>query len=156
MGWSTDALVKISFSRETFDTKGKVEDYIENQEHTIEMCTNTLKQLAWMTEPKKFCEEEESPEFYIKNNLEWALEELEKAIENRYKAMRVLEAWDYMHHESGCALYEKSMKDKQRIWGDFIPTCNVDGSNPFPDDREATRLYNKKMGIKDETTDSIW
>lgn len=156
MGWSTDALVKISFNRETFDAKYKVENYIEEREHTIQMCINTLTQLAWMTEPKKFCEEDESPEFYIKNNLSWALEELQQAVEEKYKAERVLEAWDYMHHKSGCALYAKSLSKMQRIDGDFIPVCNEDGSNPLPDNKEATRLYNKKMGIKDETTDSIW
>lgn len=146
MGSSTEALVHISFNRETFDTIYKVEDYIEERNDEIETAKKTLSQLAWTTEPRKFCEEEESPEMYIKHNLEWALEQLEEAAVERYKAQLVYDAWRHMHHENGGALYfEGGFDAGQRLWGDFIVCVNADGSNAYPNNQIHTNSYNKMI-----------
>ena len=146
MGWSTEALVHIKFNRETFDTLDKVKDYIENQNNNLTLARDTLSQLAWMTEPKKFCGEDEMPEFYIKNNLQWALEQLEEAAIEKYKAELVKDAWEYMHHENGgCLDTEEIFDELQRLWGDFLVMVNQDGSNAYPNDPTRTCSYNKMI-----------
>lgn len=146
MGCSTDALVHIRFSGETFDSLSDVEEYIDERKDEISRARDTLSQLAWMTEPKKFCEKEESPEFYIKNNLDWALDQLEEAAIEKYKAQLVKNAWDHMHHENGgCLDTEESFDELQRLWGDFLVMVKQDGSNRYPDDKMHTDSYNRMI-----------
>jgi len=89
-----------------------------------------------MTEPKKFCEEEESPECYVDNRLRNAIETIEESTINIYKLQLLLDNWDICHNSEGKAISlrdkELSKEDTNRIWlselaffdGDFVKTDN--------------------------------
>lgn len=153
MSFGTDALVWVHFNRTTFDSKESVREYIEEKKREQELCRKELQSLVYMTEPKKFCPEDCDPASWISETYEELMEGLETATVLRDRAEYVLEAWDYMHHENGCALVDPGKPDMealQRINGDFIPCCFPDGSNAYPDCETATSLYNRQLGIKEE------
>lgn len=129
MSTYTNALIHVWFNRQTFDTKEAVKDFIQECRENIESAENDLRKLAWMTEPKKFCGEDEDPEYYIENKLNYALEEFSKNTIDKYIAMKILDAWDYMHNENGDAIGERDqdMDKMQRISGDFIKVVDKDG-----------------------------
>ena len=130
MGWSTDALIEVSFNRQTFNSKWDVENYIEDKEREIETAKKTIRQLAFMTEPKKFCEEDADPAWWIQNQIDDAIETIE---DNSYLigiARRVLDGWNYSHHENGMAYeFNGQFLEQQRVWGDFVKTCDKDGKS---------------------------
>ncbi|MCH5167828.1 MAG: hypothetical protein J1F35_08115 [Erysipelotrichales bacterium] len=133
MSTYTNALIHVWFSNETFDKKYKVEDFIRERNEDIESAKEIIQRLVWMTEPKKFCDDDESPEYYVSNNLKYALEELEKNCIDKYLAEKILEGWDYTHNENGEAIGEKDqdMDEMQRISGDFIKLVDKDGNSIY-------------------------
>ena len=146
MGWQTDALIHVFFNRETFDSENAIQEYIDEQKENIRLAKDTLNHLAFMTEPKKFCGEEEDPTYYIKNELEYAIETLENSSVELSNALAVLRGWKYSHAENGGAIYipdDTSMEKMQRIAGDFICAVNPDGSNAFPDDEMNTNMWER-------------
>lgn len=129
MGWQTDALIHVSFPRETFDSLDSVKEFKENRKREIETARKTIQQLSIMTEPKKFCPEDVDPACWIQEQVDMALEIIEV---NSYwvgLAGHVIRAWDDMHHENGLAYHldEDSFDCMQRINGDYVTTCNGDG-----------------------------
>ena len=145
MGWCTDALIHVEFNRTTFNTKYDVESYIDDKKEELEIAQKTLQQLAFMTEPKKFCDEDADPTWWIQHELDEALETIET---NSYLigiAQSVLEGWDKSHHENGMAydLPQDQFDQSQRVNGDFVKTCDKDG-NPMVDEEDefSRTLYN--------------
>lgn len=150
MGFETNALVVVHFNRTTFDSKHAVKEYIEEHESAAKMAKDRIRSLILMTEPQKFCPADEDPLTWLENQYKDWMELLE---ESNYKvdtARLVLSNWDKMHHANGCALAVpgdpqipnwRRMEELARIDGDFIPVCNEDGSNAYPDDEVSTRLY---------------
>ena len=133
MSTYTNALIHVWLKNQTFNTRGDVEDYIEEQESYLENAKKTLYKLAWMTEPKKFCEDDENPEIYIENNLRYAIDEIENVSVNIFIANKILDSWDYTHNSDGLAIGDKgqSFDKQQRISGDFIKTVDENGNEIF-------------------------
>lgn len=161
MAWETDALIKVSFSRRTFNCKADVESFIEEKKGEIDIAKKTLCTLAYMTEPKKFCDEEYDPAWWIQRQLDEALETIEV---NGYwigVADHVLEAWDTMHHpDNGLALSDinRGSFDKlQRINGDFVKTCDATGQEITIDlfDMEDDKDKEYVFATAEEITDFI-
>lgn len=151
MAWSTDALIHVSFNRQTFNCRADVESFIEDKEFEIESAKKTLLQLALMTEPKKFCDEDADPLWWIQHQVDDAIEIIEI---NSYLigiAQRVLAGWDESHHENGMAYdlpWDKFDK-MQRVRGDFVKTCDKDGNPMIDEDDEFSRaLYNTNVNTK--------
>lgn len=130
MGWCTDALIHVEFNRTTFNTRYDVEKYIEEKKDELEIAKKTLRQLAFMTEPKKFCDENADPSWWVQHELDDAIEIIEI---NSYWigiAQDVLNGWDQSHHKNGKAydLHWDRFDEMQRINGDFVETCDPDGN----------------------------
>lgn len=133
MSWSTEALVHISFSRETYDTLYKVQSDIEECEQMIETAKNHLRDLAIMTEPNKFMEKgaECSPLGWVQVEFREWVEILEEETVKLFKLRCLEDAWNKMHID-GRAIYHKgNFDDAQRIWGDYLDECWPDGSKKY-------------------------
>jgi hypothetical protein len=114
-----------------------------------------------MTEPKKFCDEECDPAWWIQRQLDDALETIEV---NGYwvgVAEHVLEAWDIMHNPDNQLAVSDinwgSFEKLQRINGDFVKTCDAVGQeitiNGFDGEDDADKEY--VFATADEITDFI-
>lgn len=147
----TEALVTVTFNHETFDSEAAVREYIEDKKEEIKRAEETLRNLAFMTEPKKWCDEEETPTGYIQRELDYAIETLRISSVQLSNAYAVLHGWKYMHHENGGAyISDKNSRDVtldelQRIDGDYICMVNPDGSNAYPDDEVNTSMYDNMI-----------
>ena len=73
-----------------------------------------------MTEPNKFCVNEESPDTYLDNELRYAFEEFEEAAVEDYKLSLLLDSWDETHDSKGKAIEPSDEDRKPFICGDFI------------------------------------
>lgn len=149
MGWCTDALIKVEFNRCTFNCKADVESFIEDKKSELDTAKKTLTQLALMTEPKKFCDENTDPIWWIQHQVDDALETIEDCGYLIGIAERVLEGWDESHHKNGMA-YDmpwNQFEHAQRINGDFIQTCDMNG-NPIA-------IIDELSKDKSEITDEI-
>lgn len=122
MSWYTDALVVINFNRKTYNMLYEVENDIDDCKERINRAKESLTRLAFITEPKKFCDDDTDPKYWIQNELNDALEELEEAYTDLTKLEVLRENWKYMHNDKGEAIYNKydDLYKSQRINGDFI------------------------------------
>lgn len=103
MGWSTELFCNLSFNRETFNYKSEVRDKMEEYEKYLQHAKNRLRDLALMTEPAKFCREEEDPLMWIRSEYEDAMELIEEYTIELYKLGILLDNWDNCHNEKGLA-----------------------------------------------------
>lgn len=99
MGWTTDLFCNISFNKETYDTKDKVESDLEECKSLIKECKQELRDFALMTEPQKLLniEEYESAYSQISRTVEDNLLSLEENIVKEYKLELLLKNWDKCH-----------------------------------------------------------
>lgn len=130
MAWSTDALISVKFNRCTFNSKYDVQDFIDEKKEELEVAKKTLSQLAFMTDPKKFCDDDTDPLWWIQHQVDDAIETIEV---NGYLigiAEKVLGGWDESHHQNGLA-YDINWEDfdkMQRIKGDYVKCCDKEGN----------------------------
>lgn len=135
MGWSTDLLCTISFSKETYNHKDEVESKISELDRCIESCKRTIRDMALMTEPSKFIDSNDntdgSPYYFVTSQVEENLEALEEFIIERYKLCLLLENWEKCHNEKGLAIYPPDNIDWDSAYlsGDFVR------STKYPDDK---------------------
>lgn len=133
MGWGTYLVTPMYFSKETYRTKYEVEIALKNARDKINDYKNRLKNLAFMTEPKKFCPEDTySPLNWIEDELSEIFEELEWAYTDEYKLSVLYEAWDRCHDDKGNAIVpDKPLKvwDMDFCGGDFISEVYPDGTH---------------------------
>lgn len=122
MGWATYLTTTIEYYKETYKTKYQVEEEIEICKSIIGRCKKDLYSYAIMTEPQKFCPEENDPLIWISNEVEDNLQLLEEETIKLYKLELLLEEWDKCHNEEGKAIKSKDDKllDKSYLDGDFI------------------------------------
>lgn len=120
MGFGTTLYTDIYFNRETFNSRHQVESALEDAKDRIEWAKKELTKLAFMTEPKKFCGEDESPESYLKETLADAVEELMDAATEEYKLVKLLDDWNETHDSEGKAIRPSDEDRKPFICGDFI------------------------------------
>ena len=122
MGFQTDLFTTLTFSRETFNSRYDVEEQLNDTEKLIKHYENKLYSLGVMTEPKKYCGDEEDPLAFINVEIKSTLEELKDCYIDQYKLELVLETWDKTHDADGYAIKRPDNLpwDASYIDGDFI------------------------------------
>ena len=78
MGWSTELFCNISFNRKTFNSKYEVEDELEATKRCLETAKSRLRNIAMITEPKKFCDDDGDPICWLDNEITDQLELIEE------------------------------------------------------------------------------
>ena len=77
-----------------------------------------------MTEPQKFCPEENDPIIWVRNEIEDNIQLIKEETIKLYKLETLLEEWDKCHDEKGDAIVpkDKELWNKVYMDGDFIDT----------------------------------
>ena len=121
----------------TLRSKAELQEKIKECEDTINDCKARLKALVYMTEPKKFYNEDEDIQWHLNRDFEEIMEEYDEA---RIKLTRLWvfeEAWDETHDAAtGKAILPVNPHDlKRKIYmgGDYCEYVLEDGSE-MPDD----------------------
>lgn len=123
MSWETRLFTWISYNRKTYNHKYEVVSDIEQLDNLITFCKNKLRNLVMMTEPQKFCGEDD-PLYYLENNYSEVMEELEECIIERDRLHILLGSWDECHNKEGLAINppDNINYDTAFLDGDFILT----------------------------------
>lgn len=128
MAWYTAYTTKLWFNRKTYNDLSIVLDDLEEIEGLISCCEKDLNDLAMITEPKKFCEEDADPMAWVQIKVGECLEELRSLYIDRFKLQCLRDGWDYCHTEDGDPIHppKELMNvdgyDCSYISGDFIYT----------------------------------
>ena len=128
MAWYTEYTTKLWFNRKTYNDLSIVESDLDEIDNLIRCNEKDLNDLAMITEPKKFCREDEDPMAWIQIKVEECLEELKSLYIDRFKLQCLKDGWQYCHTEYGDPIHAPSelmnMKgyDCSYIDGDFIFT----------------------------------
>ena len=134
MSWSTELFCNISYNRETFNSKYEVEDKLNTVNKYINDCKKTLRDLAIMTEPNKFFNDNPDSDPYnqITINFEDTIELLEEYYIEKYKLLLLLDNWENCHNKEGLAIYPPDNIDWNTAYlhGDFVK------STKYPTDKD--------------------
>lgn len=134
MAWSTELFCNISYNRETFNSKYEVEDKLDTVNKCIDGCKKTLRDLAIMTEPNKFFNDDpdSNPYYQITKEVEDHIELLEEYYIEKYKLSLLLENWENCHNKEGLAIYPPDNIDWRTAYlhGDFVK------STKYPSDKD--------------------
>lgn len=124
MGWSTDLFCNIYFHKETYNTIYQVENRIEELEEAIKRYKEKLKSLAYITEPRKFCEPEDDASCWLSGEVDQTIEFFEEDLIELYKLNLLKDNWDKCHNDKGLAIPPpKDVHwDSAFLNGDFIET----------------------------------
>lgn len=128
MTWETRLTTTISFNRATYDSYYRVESDLEDINDSIDFFTKKLQNLACITEPKKFCEEDQDPMWWLQHQVEECLEELSDLYVQRFKLNCLKEDWETCHTKEGEPIHPPKefcngkYGDCAYIDGDFILT----------------------------------
>ena len=128
MGWSTDLFCNICFNHKTYNHKSEVENDLEEAKDLKKMAKDRLRELVFMTEPQKFCDQDETPQEFLSGELHNQFEALEEAIQDECRLYYLLDNWDACHNDKGQAIYgPKEVEcDSAFLRGDFIKTDKDD------------------------------
>lgn len=130
MSWSTELFCNITFNRETFNSKGEVEERIEEIERYSQSVRDQIRDLAMITEPQKFCPENYDPIIWLRNEIQDSLDALEECTIDLYKLNLLLENWDSCHDEKGLAIESPDgVRDSVFLEGDFVKTTKCPNAN---------------------------
>lgn len=133
MGWSTDLFCNIHFHKETYNDLYVVEDKIEEYQRLIEYCKNTLRKLAYMTEPNKFYDKEDyhDADAYIHKELFDSLECLEEYYRELFKLEYLRDNWNACHTKEELAINppEGINYDTAYLSGDFVNSIKHPDAN---------------------------
>lgn len=134
MSWSTELFCNISYNRETFNSKYEVEDKLNTVNRYINDCKKVLRDLAIMTEPNKFFNDNPDSDPYnqITINFEDTIELLEEYYIEKYKLLLLLDNWENCHNKEGLAIYPPNNIDWNTAYlhGDFVK------STKYPTDKD--------------------
>ena len=134
MAWSTELFCNISYNRETFNSKYEVEDKLNTVNKYINDCKKVLRDLAIMTEPNKFFNDNPDSDPYnqITINFEDTIELLEEYYIEKYKLLLLLDNWENCHNKEGLAIYPPDNIDWNTAYlhGDFVK------STKYPTDKD--------------------
>lgn len=124
MSWSTELFCNVSYNRETFNSRGEVEDRISELNENINACERIIRDMALMTEPSKFMDKDsnDNPYYFVTNLVEDNFKLLREYIVERWKLSLLLENWDNCHNEEGLAIYPPDEIDWNTAYlcGDFV------------------------------------
>lgn len=144
MGWETRLTTTLSFNRKTYDTIGQVNSDLDEVKDMIKYYRNKLIGLVMMTEPKKFCGEDQDPMWWLQHEAEECMDELDDLYTEEFKLFCLKNDWKTCHTEDNEPIHlPKQMCNSEwsgecaYIDGDFILT---------KDEKEAERkeLYGEE------------
>lgn len=121
MSYYTELFTSITFHNKSFGSLYEVTEELGETKRMISYYENKLHTLGIMTEPKKFCQEED-PLAYVTQEVKESLEELQELYVEEYKLSLVIETWEKTHDEEGYAIGrpEGIDWDASFLDGDFI------------------------------------
>ena len=94
MSFGTTIYCGIYLSRKCFENKEQIEDEIETARKMQTTAKKQLYALACMTEPQKFCNEEQRPQDYIDSEFATWIEEFAELTNELYDLELLLDNWD--------------------------------------------------------------
>ena len=104
MSQATTLYTNIRFSHKTYNDLREVERDLENAKESLEMSKATISKLCTMTEPQKYCGDE-NPMFWLDRQYNEALENIEEMSVEIYKLEKLVDEWDRCHDkETGLAI----------------------------------------------------
>lgn len=104
MGFQTDLFTTLTFNHQTFNSRYDVNDELNETEKLIKYYENKLYSIGVMTEPKKYCDDDDDPIAFINSEINDSLKELDDLYVERFKLQLVLETWNQSHDEDGFAI----------------------------------------------------
>lgn len=119
MGWGMNLYTDIYYSKLSFSSKYDVEDAIEMHDDAIKRSEKELTSLALITEPKKFCDEESDPIYYLQNRVEELVEIIKDNTIMKYKLELLLDTWDITHDKEGKLIPEPKEAMSSYLTKDF-------------------------------------
>jgi hypothetical protein len=123
MSWETRLVTTMSFNRKTYDCLGTVENDLEEVQDMIKYFKNKIISLAMITEPKKFCEEDQDPLCWLQHETEECLNELETLYTEEYKLLCLKDNWETCHTKEG----EPIHPPKEFCNGEYGDCAYIDG-----------------------------
>ena len=131
MGWNTELFCNITFNKETYNSKNEVLNEIDHIQKCLESAKQDCRNLLLMTEPKKFCPEDDDPICWMTNLYNSNLELIEEYTITLYKLELLLENWDSCHNEEGLAINPPDNITWKTAFldGDFVNTVKYPNAN---------------------------
>lgn len=122
MSFATYLYCNIPFTRETYNTKYEVLNALDDCDKMIKYLEDSLRELTMITEPKKFCSDDEDPQAWLSVRAKEKLESLEEEYIKRYKLNLLYDNWDDSHNDNGLAIDIPKEAKHPYVTGDFIKT----------------------------------
>lgn len=131
MGFGTTLFTSVYFSRQTFRHKSDVIEALEEVKQLKKSAIDRIRQLTFMTEPRKFFPiEEEDMMSCVQLELDKCLEELDECNYDIVTLQMLLDEWEKCHDKDGRAICTpKDMEwDASYLEGDFLDMVYPDGT----------------------------
>lgn len=124
MSFETSLFCRITFNRKTYNSIYDVESDIEDIKDSIDNIKNDILSLALITEPKKYCTEDEDTISYMTKRVKDNLDNLEELYLELNDLYHLKDNWKDCHNDKGLAipLPDNIDYDSAFLEGDFIRT----------------------------------
>ena len=122
MSQSTRLYTRMVFFDKNYNNKFEVEEDLEKARDRLARLRQRLMYFALMTEPKKFAPENETPEFYVENNVQVLMDEIQDEAIGIWKLGILLDRWDECHTSEGLGKYPPEEAQHTYIDGSFVFT----------------------------------
>lgn len=122
MSYSTYLQTSIEFRRKTYTDLYNVLDDIEKAEKAVDSAKNTLRILAFITEPQKFCGKDDDPMAWVRVETNNALDYLTESLFELHQLQILRDSWDDIQREGG--KFVPHPHNKAYLEGDFIPSTS--------------------------------
>lgn len=131
MAWSTDLFCNISFSRETFNTIEEVYNRIDELKACLETAKDRIRGLVIITEPNKFCNEEDDVLYWLSSEFKDNMKLVEEYTIELYKLNLLCENWTACHTVEGLAIDRPDNVPSNAAYlsGDFIRSVKYPNGN---------------------------
>ena len=123
MSQSTRIFTRINFLDKTYNSKSEVERDLENVRNRLVELKSHLRVLAYMTEPNKFKDPDQSTDFFVDSNVNYLYESFEELFVEEWKLSILLDRWDDCHNIDGLGIEPgDNFRNRTFIDGDFVLT----------------------------------
>lgn len=123
MSQSTRIFTRINFLDKTYNDKAEVERDLEKVRNRLAELKSNLRVLAYMTEPNKFKDPEQSTDYFVDSNVNKLYEEFEELFVEEWKLSILLDRWQECHMDNGLGVNPPdNILYTTFIDGDFVLT----------------------------------
>lgn len=122
MSQSTRLYTRMTFFDKNYNNQWEVEEDLEKARERLNRLRQQLMNFVMMTEPKKFAPEDQSPEFYLQNNAQLLMDEIQDEALGVWKLEILLDRWDECHTKDGLGKYPPEAAQHTYIDGSFVFT----------------------------------